>query len=132
MKKAPKYIPAVPVTPNWRSMLAAVPRHNQEATVVVGTPDQSISITVKRRRPRWLVPPLSWILRPSPVKTIQLDVLGTRIWNWCDGRRTVEAVIDLFAQEYRFAFHEARAAVTAYLKSLVQRGALALEVELKS
>lgn len=132
MKKASKHIPAVPVTPNWRSMLAAIPRHNREATVVIGTPDQSLSITVKRRRTRWLVPPLSWILRPAPVKTIQLDALGTRIWHWCDGQRTVEAVVDLFAHEYRFTFHEARAAVTAYLRSLVQRGVLALEVELRS
>jgi len=61
-------------------------------------------------------------------RTLRLDRLGSEVWDLCDGQRTGEGVVDDFAQRHRLTFHEARAAVTVYLKTLVQRGALALEM----
>ncbi len=108
-------------------MLLAIPRQNQAATTQIQA-DGTLRIMVKRRRPKWLVPPLTWILRLAPMHTIQLDAIGTKIWQWCDGQNSVETIIELFARDHAFSFHEARSAVTGYLKLLVQRGALALEL----
>jgi hypothetical protein len=44
----------------------------------------------------------------------------------CDGKRTVEQMVDFFAAKYELSFHEARTAVSGHLKALVQRGALAM------
>jgi hypothetical protein len=55
-----------------------------------------------------------------------LDRVGTRLWKMCDGKKTVEQLVDFFAAQYELSFHEARAAVSGHLKALVQRGALAM------
>lgn len=85
-----------------------------------------LRITVPRRRPGWLAPPLSWIVAVSPARTILLDRLGRRVWDGCDGNRSVEALVEDFAREHRLSFHEARVSVTALLRMMLQRGALAM------
>lgn len=115
-------------TPNitWRAMLEAVPLRNT-AAVAATRPDGSLSVTVAIQKTWWMVPPITWILQPRKEKEIALDAIGSRILEWCDGQRTVEDIIEIFAREYAFTFHEARVSVTNYLKSLIQRGVLAIE-----
>ena len=107
-------------------MLAAIPRQNAAAQVDE-RPDGTVRVTVQLRKPAWLIPPISWVIKSSFQKSVVLDDIGTRIWRWCDGRHTVEAVVEEFARTYAFTFHEARASVTGFLKSLVQRGVIAIE-----
>jgi hypothetical protein len=109
-------------------MLRAVPTRNSAARVVENS-DNGITVYVKQRRPGYLVPPLSWIVPFSPEKRVTLDAIGTKIWRWCDGVLTVEGVVERFGDEYRLTFHEARAAVTGYLKQLLQRGVLAIVLQ---
>ncbi|MDP6152111.1 MAG: PqqD family protein [Phycisphaeraceae bacterium] len=109
----------------WRPMLRTVPAHNQAAHASDTQPGQS-RIVVPRRRPNWLVPPVSWIIRPRPTRDVQLDRLGTRVWRLCNGHRTVENIIDAFAGEHRLTFHEARIAVTGHISDLARCGALVL------
>jgi hypothetical protein len=110
---------------SWRPLLRAVP-HRNVAAEAEPQADGSVRITVPLRRPWWAVPPISWILQPSSTRKVQLDTLGAQLWAWCDGR-TVEEMVDAFAARFHFTFHEARVAVTGLLKSLVQRGVLAIE-----
>ena len=93
----------------------------QEARV-----DGTLWLTVKKRKPRFLIPPLAWFIRPRLSKRYELDKLGVYVWKLCDGKRRVEDIIDSFAGEFGLSFHEARVAVTGYLKTLVQRGALVI------
>ena len=108
-------------------MLEATPLRNAAATV---EPDGAggLRIAIPAARPRWLVPPLSWILPVRRTRTVRLDRVGTRVWELCDGESTVESVVDAFAGAYNLTFHEARVAVTNYLRQLVRRGALAIEM----
>ena len=71
-------------------------------------------------------PPLSWIVPFREESCSTLDPLGAEVWKLCDGQRTVEGVVDAFKDRYALSFHEARVAVTEYLKVLVQRGVLAV------
>ena len=112
---------------SWREMLAARPVRNAAARVAEERPGE-LSIAVRTQRPRWMVPPLSWVVPLRPTRAVRLDRLGSQVWALCDGERTVEAVVDAFAARYNLSFHEARVAVTGYLKQLVQRGALAIEM----
>jgi hypothetical protein len=109
-------------------MLRARPVRNSAARAVENG-SLGVTVYVKRRRPAWFVPPVSWIVPYKPEQQIVLDGLGRRIWLDCDGRRTVEEIVDRFKDEHRLSFHEARAAVTGYLQGLIQRGVLAIVVQ---
>ena len=109
----------------WKRMLAATPSHNASAEVRPAGKGE-LRVTVKRRRPWYFRRPVSWFLDPNLRQTVTLDSMGTGVWRLCDGKRTVEEVIDEFARAHRLTFHEARVAATSYMKSLVERGALAM------
>jgi len=111
---------------SWRPMLQAVPRRNAAADAV-RRPDGTLAVHVRLRRPRWAVPPITWVVHLTGRRTVNLDAVGTAVWDWADGRHTVEDVIDEFSRRYSLTFHEARAAVTGFLGSLVKRGVLAIE-----
>jgi hypothetical protein len=110
---------------SWKPMLLAIPQPNVAAEVDHQA-NGTTKITVALRQPRWLRPPISWIIRPTLSRSFSLDTIGTRVWSLCNGERTVENIIDLFSAQYALTFHEARIAVTEYIKLLVQRGVLAI------
>ena len=118
---------APPPERSWRRMLEATPLRNAAAAVEADGAE-GLRVTVPTARPRWLVPPLSWLMPVRRTRRVRLDRIGARVWALCDGARTVEAVVEAFAAAYNLTFHEARVAVTGYLRQLVQRGALAIEM----
>lgn len=61
-----------------------------------------------------------------PTKKLQLDAMGSFVWNLIDGKRTVKDIITTFAQDYKVTNQEAETAVAAFLKTLGQRGFIAL------
>ncbi|MDP7254066.1 MAG: PqqD family peptide modification chaperone, partial [Planctomycetota bacterium] len=111
---------------SWREMLEARAVQN-EAAEIESEEDGSTILNLKTKRPSFFFPPLSWLIRSPDKQRVSLDRLGTEVWRLCDGR-TVEQIIDLFAEQHGLTFHEARVAVTSYMKSLVERGALAIVV----
>ena len=113
---------------NWRPMLDARMVQNDAADVARET-DGTVVIKVATVRPRWMVPPLRWIVPYKPERILRLDKLGSLVWELCDGRRTVEQIIDRFAERHHLSFHEARVSVTSYLKELLSRGALAVVMD---
>lgn len=110
---------------SWRKMLGAVPVHNKAAESRETDPDR-VEITVTRKKPRYLIPPISWIIHPKLTVTFELDRLGAWIWKQCDGKKTAEKIIDDFAALHDLRFHEARTAVSDYLSLLAKNGAIAL------
>ena len=61
-----------------------------------------------------------------PIKKLQLDQMGSFVWLEIDGKKTVREIIRRFADEYQVTLQEAEQAVTAFLKTLGQRGFIAL------
>ncbi|MCX7935608.1 MAG: PqqD family protein, partial [Planctomycetota bacterium] len=110
---------------DWRPMLLAKPIPNARVEIERWD-DGSRRLTVPRRRPWYWVPPLSWMQPFCDQQTIVLDRLSGRIWDLCDGERTVERIVEIFAAEERLTFHEARVAVTQVIEGLVRRGGLAI------
>ena len=106
-------------------LLDAVPLVNRAARLLSGDKGGTLA-EVPLRRPRFLVPPLSWLLPYSRVRRVQLDRLGTRILVLCNGKNTVEQIIETFADEERLTFREAQLAVIPFLQLLMQRGIVAL------
>lgn len=115
----------------WSAMLRARPTRNTAARAVENG-STGVTLWVKRRRPAWMVPPVSWVVPYAAEREIVLDALGRQVWQWCDGSLTVEEIADRFKDEHRLTFHEARAAVTGYLQKLIQRGVLAIVIRDRS
>lgn len=109
----------------WRSMLAATPVRNVAAKVEKAS-ESEVSVSVRNKKPGYRVPPISWIVPYKPVITIELEGPGAKLWHCCDGNHTVEQICDIFSRDYKLTFHEAKTAVTDYLKKLIQRGVLAI------
>lgn len=109
----------------WKAQLAVSPVCNHAADTEERG-DGTIVLKIRKRRPAFLVPPLSWILRPRMIKRYELDRIGTRVWRLCNGNRTVGDIVDEFAAAHRLTFHEARVAVTDYISRLTRCGAIAL------
>ena len=113
---------------SWRPMMEAVPLRNAAARVE-RLSDGTQKVFVRKLKPWYMKPPLTWIMQRRPERCLLLDRLGTEVWDLCDGRRRVEDIVDRFAERHRLSFHEARTAVTLYLRMLIRPGALAIELK---
>ncbi len=60
-------------------------------------------------------------------KKLQLDELGTAVWELLDGVRSVRQVIKEFAEVYQLHPKEAEVAVTNFLHQLGKRGLVGLK-----
>ena len=60
-------------------------------------------------------------------KKLQLDELGTAVWELIDGNQSVQQVIQRFAQKYQLHAREAEVAVTRFLRDLGKRGLIGLQ-----
>ena len=59
-------------------------------------------------------------------KKLQLDAMGTSVWDLVDGKRSVRMIIQIFANAHRLENREAEVSVTGFLRQLGQRGLLGL------
>ena len=60
------------------------------------------------------------------IKKLQLDVLGTSVWDFVDGKRSVRRMIQIFAETHRLEKKEAEVSVTQFIRELGKRGLLGL------
>ena len=60
------------------------------------------------------------------IKKLQLDALGTSVWDLVDGKRSVRRMIQIFAETHRLEKREAEVSVTQFIRELGQRGLLGL------
>lgn len=63
---------------------------------------------------------------PEPrEKRIQLDEVGSAVWELCDGKRTAKEIVEFLCQKYKLMPREAEISLSTYLSSLVKRGLIA-------
>ncbi|MGD9874654.1 MAG: PqqD family protein [Kiritimatiellia bacterium] len=113
-------------SPSWTEMLDAVMIRNRAARAERDAKTGEIRIAVPTRKPWYHIPPVTWIVHSPAERITVLDPLGALVWEMCDGKNTVEKIIDVFSEKYGLTFHESRVSVTQYLKRLISRGALAV------
>ena len=59
-------------------------------------------------------------------KPLQLDQLGTEVWELIDGNRSVRRIIEIFARTHQLQIREAEVAVSRFIRLLGQRGLIGL------
>ena len=62
----------------------------------------------------------------TQTRKLQLDTLGTSVWDLIDGRHTVRRMINIFAETHRLEKREAEVSVTQFIRELGRRGLLGL------
>ena len=92
------------------------------------TEDGEASITMKRGD-NWKVRILSKIFWIPKQRTLILDQIGTQVWEMCDGRTTVEAMIQRLSRNHKINEKEAEISLLAYLKKLAQKRLVGFIVE---
>jgi len=105
--------------------LQSVPYTNEEMELT-RNPDNTATAAIPLTRPRYLVPPISWILPFGPYRRVELDSVGLSVLRLCDGRNNVEKIIEIFATDNKLTFREAQLPVTQFLRQLTQRGVIAI------
>ena len=111
--------------PRPDELLAAVPFQNEAADVRTA-PQGTMLVSVPLKKPRWLVPPLTYILPFSSERRVELDEIGSEVFQMCDGEKTVESIIEKFAENHKLSFRESQIPVTQFLEQLSQRGLIAI------
>ena len=59
-------------------------------------------------------------------KKLQLDAMGTAVWDLVDGKRSVRRIVQIFAETHRLNNKEAEVSVSSFIRELGQRGLLGL------
>jgi len=107
--------------------LDAVPCLRQDAVVARDGALATVTVALPRN---WLRrPPINWLLPTARTRRIRLDAIGTAVLELCDGRGSVEEIVERFAAEHRLSFREGQVAVAQFLQSLVARGILTMRGE---
>lgn len=60
-------------------------------------------------------------------KKLQLDELGTAVWDMINGVSTVQQIVEAFAKKYQLHGKEAEVAVTRFIRDLGKRGLIGLK-----
>jgi len=71
---------------------------------------------------------LCWMLRAPEKKTISLGEVGGFVWELCDGKHSVDAIISQICSRYKMTRREAEVSVGAYLKTLGDRRLVGFKV----
>jgi hypothetical protein len=59
-------------------------------------------------------------------KKIDLDKIGTTVWEACDGQNTVEDIARILREKYNMVMKEAETSLIVYLEQLAKRGFVVL------
>lgn len=67
------------------------------------------------------------IFRLPDSRNLELDEIGSDVWELCDGKHSVEDLTGALVRKYRLNRRQAETSVTAYLKMLAERRLIALK-----
>jgi hypothetical protein len=114
-KKLPVLAPA--------EQMRCVPIRNARAEIAGEGP--ILKVTVPLTYPG-AVRPLKRLLKLRETKTFELEGVGKAVFEKVDDERPIEGIVDWFAADYALSFHEARALVMGYLKTLTENGLIVI------
>lgn len=107
--------------------LESVPMVNQLITIDHDA-EGHVVLHVPRKRTS-MVKMIAKLFRLPPYKQIELDELGTYAVELCDGTRSVDEIVDAFADEFQLNRREAEVSMLTYLQTLAKRGIIGFAVE---
>jgi hypothetical protein len=89
--------------------------------------DDIVTIELPRRKD-WMGGMLGFLFSVPQAKPVQLDEVGSLVWNRCDGDHTVNDIVGALVDEYKLNRREVEVSLTEYLQSLAKRGMVGFAV----
>lgn len=86
------------------------------------------AITITRAE-NWKVRALTKIFWIPKQRTLVLDQIGTQVWEMCNGRTTVDAMIRSLSETHKLNRKEAEISLLAYLKNLGKKNLVGFVVD---
>ena len=105
------------------TQLRSIPMKNEAVTV--RQRGQAAEVAVPMQQRAWSRF-LGHFLKLSKQKSVELDELGTEIYEMCDGVNTVEDIIDSHQQRWKLSFFESRAMVLQFMKQMMRRNLIVI------
>ena len=109
------------------AMLKSKPARNEALTWQKNENDE-IVITIERRTD-WKARILSKVFWIPENRTLMLDQIGAQVWEMCDGKTSVDAMIRKLSKEHKLNLKEAEVSLLTYLKSLGKKHLIGFLVE---
>ena len=106
--------------------MQAWPVRNPALTAHVS--DDGIVTVELPRRKDFMGGVLGFLFSVPQSKPVQLDEVGSFVWNLCDGEHTVADITSALAEEYKLNRREVELSLTDYLQTLAKRGIIAFAV----
>lgn len=107
------------------AQLASVPMRNRQIKVNEDEDGLNVTVTLSYRP---IMRPLVFLFHMRQEKTYRLDGLGRQLFEIVDDNRTLAEIIDWFGALHKLTFFESMAFVQGFLRTLMQRGIIALGV----
>ena len=100
-------------------LLQACPIRNPQAEIAE-TDQGLLDVAIPFEKPKGL----TWFFRGKKtlLRRFQLDQLGRKVWDLCDGEHTVRQLIETFSRDERLNLREAEVSMLTYLETLGKRG----------
>ena len=111
-------------------MLGAIPVRNPNVEWARETRDESrpnVALLRIPRRSDKFGNTIAKLFKLPSHRKLELDEIGTDVWEMCDGSISVDAVTRAICTKYRLNRRQAEASVTAYLRMLAERRLVALK-----
>lgn len=108
-------------------MLKSKPARN-DALTWEKNENEEVTITVERRDD-WRAKVLSKIFWIPKSRSLMLDQIGAQVWDMCDGKTSVDAMIRKLSTEHKLNLKEAEVSLLTYLKSLGKKNLIGFFVE---
>lgn len=89
--------------------------------------DDLVTIELPRRKD-WMGGVLGFLFSVPQAKPVQLDEVGSLVWNLCDGDHTVHDIVGALVNEYKLNRREVEVSLTQYLQTLAKRGMVGFAV----
>jgi hypothetical protein len=119
--------------PSRQEVLGAIPVRNDriewELRADEGSDEDAAPVVVLQvpRRQDRLGRMMNRIFEAPSHRQVVLDELGTDVWQLCDGRNSIEALIRELARRHKLERREVEVSLTTYLRTLTQRGFIGLK-----
>lgn len=127
MKLFKQKTPPRPEGPTRAQAMSAKPVRNPQVQEDILT-DTTIRLVYTIEYKPWFAKLTAGLARNAKpiVKRVELDEMGTAAWRLMDGKRTVQGLVDEFAQRYSITPQEAGLSIAVFLRELGKRGLILL------
>lgn len=97
-----------------------------------GRNDSDNIVVAMDRRQDWMGQAMEWLFMVPPKRKVQLDEVGSTVWESCDGENTVNDIIKILSGKYKLSRREVEMSLTKYLRTLGQRKMIGFMIDEKT